>query len=383
MSEKHTQNSFDLNELKKVKEQLKKAYNESKAEEEERKSRGEEIPKQPLGQKILGFLILIAIIIGVGFVALSNIDMLFLPKNSVTITVADQYGNSIPGLVIHADSVDNSFTIEYSEDSTPEIINLDVKPGDYTVIFHVIPEGYTFTKAIDNFTLQDGGKVKLKYEFIKENNAVSSNNKSEIEKQLNLILDNKNLWYKDTELDKYSYAVTDLDQNGRMEIISSICQGSGINTYTEIYEVNESMDGFNLCESDLAEFDSQADIIKNQFVVFYDNANKEYHYIFDDLTKNGAAEYYENKRDFYLSDGKISERYLVRKASIYQDEVSDVTYTDLNNNVITEEEYNNFENEFFSSFEKMMVNIEWLTNYTEIKLENLQDSYNSFSISKA
>lgn len=215
-----------------------------------------------------------------------------------------------------------------------------------------------------------------------ENDVVASNNKLEIEKQLNLIMNNKNLWYKDTEFEKYSYAVTDLDKNGRIEIISSICQGTGIYTYTEIYEVNESMDDLILCESNLMEYDSQADIIKNQFTVFYDKSNNQYHYIFDDLTKNGAAEYYENKRDFSLSDGKIEEKYLARKTTIYQNSSPTVTYTDLENKEISEEEYNNIENKVFEDYEKMMVNIEWLTNYTEIKLEDLKTSYNNFLIYK-
>ncbi len=200
--------------------------------------------------------------------------------------------------------------------------------------------------------------------------------------QLNLILNNKNLWYKDTEVDKYSYAVTDLDKNGRLEIISSICQGTGIYTYTDIYEVNEKMDGLNLCESNLNEYDSQADIIKNQFIVFYDSANKRIHYIFDDLTKNGAAEYYENKRDFCLSDGKINEKYLVYKTTIYENGTPKVTYTDLNNNVITEEEYNNFINKYFNKFDKMLVNIAWMTNYPEISLENLKYSFDNFAFYK-
>ena len=201
------------------------------------------------------------------------------------------------------------------------------------------------------------------------------------EYQLNVILNNKNLWYKDTEFEKYSYAVTDLDQNGRIEIVSSICQGTGIYTYTTIYEVNENGDRLSLCESNLTEYDfSQADIIKNNWKVFYDKFNNQYHYIFDDLTKVGMTEYYENKRDFCLSNGKISERYLVRKTTLYENEVPNITYTDFNNNVINEKEYNNFEDEYFNIYEKMMVNIEWLSNYTEIKLEDLKASYNNFII---
>lgn len=218
----------------------------------------------------------------------------------------------------------------------------------------------------------------------KDLNYINDENSYEvdIEKQLNLIINNKDVWYKDTEFDKYSYAVTDLDQNGRVEIISSICQGTGMYTYTKIYEINENLDGLNLCESNLQEYDSQADIIKNNWKVFYDNTNKKYHYIFDDLTKNGMAEYYENKRDFCLSNGKIEENYLVRKNTIYQEDAPIVTYTDLKNNEISEEEYNNFEDEFFVGYEKMMVNIEWLSNYEEINFEDLNNSYNKFVFSK-
>lgn len=200
------------------------------------------------------------------------------------------------------------------------------------------------------------------------------------EYQLNVIFNNKNLWYKDTEFEKYSYAVTDLDKNGRIEIISSICQGTGIYTYTTIYEVSENGDGLILCESNLEEYDSQSDIIKNSWEVFYDNTNNKYHYIFDDLTKNGAAESYESKRDFCLSNGKISEKYLAYKTTIYQNGVPKVTYTDSENKEISEAEYNNIENKIFENYEKMIVNIEWLIDYTEIKLENLEYSYNNFLI---
>ena len=69
-----------------------------------------------------------------------------------------------------------------------------------------------------------------------------------------------------------------------------------------------------------------------------------------------------------------------KETTIYQNEVPMVNHTDLNDNVISEEQYNNFENEFFESFEKMMVNIDWLSNYSEINLEDLKESYNNFMI---
>lgn len=269
--------------------------------------------------------------------------------------------------------------IAFSENNTEKRVKNMIKYKKSGIVISII--ALVVCVIIAAVCLTNGNKQEVT-NIDEENNVVSSNNKVEIEKQLSVILNNKSLWYKDTEVEKYSYAVTDFDKNGRMEIVSSICQGTGIYTYTEIYEINESMDGLTLCESNLLEQDSQADIIKNSWKVFYDNTNNKYHYIFDDLTKNGVSEYYENKRDFCLSNGKIEERYLAYKTTIYQNGVPKVTYTDSENKEINEAEYNNIENKIFENYEKMIVNIEWLTNYTEIKLENLQSSYNSFLIYK-
>lgn len=217
----------------------------------------------------------------------------------------------------------------------------------------------------------------------KENEENIPNTTQNIEEQLNLILDNKDLWYKDTETDIFNYAVTDLDQNGRLEIIASIYQGTGIYTYTTIYEVNETLDSLQICKNDEAkEYDSQADIIQDKLTVFYDNKENIYHYVLKDLIKNGAAEYYENKRDFYLQNGKINEKYLAYKNTIYLNGDPNISCNEKDGISITEEEYNNYENNCFKNFEKMNANVNWLYNYTNINFEDLKNSYNKFSIYK-
>lgn len=217
----------------------------------------------------------------------------------------------------------------------------------------------------------------------KDNKKSNLNDAENIEKQLNLIFTNKELWYKNTEEDIFSYAVTDLDQNGRLEIIASICQGTGIYTYTTIYEVNESLDNLQICKNDdVSEYDSQADIIQDNLTIFYDRKNNIYHYVLNDLVKNGAAEYYENKRDFYLNNGKISENYLAYKNTIYINGDPHISCSEKDGNEITQGEYNNYEDNYFENFEKMSANIEWLYNYTDIELINLKNSYDKFSIYK-
>lgn len=234
--------------------------------------------------------------------------------------------------------------------------------------------------VVTNYLLSKGPEEILNSEDNLHNSGDTSTQK-DLE-QLNVILNNKELWYKDDEFDKYSYAVTDLDQNGRLEIISSICQGTGLYTYTTIYEINETLDGLNLCESNLEEYDSQADIIKDTWSVFYDKDTPKYYYVLEDATRNGMAELYENKRYFCLYNGEIMEEYLVRKNTIYQNGTPEVTFTDANDNIITEEEYNNFENQHFANLEKMTVNIKWLANLVEIGIVELEDSYKIFNLTK-
>ncbi|MBQ1580144.1 MAG: hypothetical protein IIZ86_03335, partial [Firmicutes bacterium] len=52
---------------------------------------------------------------------------------------------------------------------------------------------------------------------------------AEPEDQVKLIAENKDLWLVTdvNEADLYQYAVTDLDENGRLELIATITEGSG------------------------------------------------------------------------------------------------------------------------------------------------------------
>ena len=45
----------------------------------------------------------------------------------------------------------------------------------------------------------------------------------------------------------WRYAVTDLDHNGRMEVIADYIAGSSFLTYSNCFEVNENMDGIASC----------------------------------------------------------------------------------------------------------------------------------------
>ena len=137
--------------------------------------------------------------------------------------------------------------------------------------------------------------------------AIADASASSEEAQLTLIAQNASLWLGDTSFgDTYQYAVTDLDQNGRLEILASSLQGTGLYTYSTFHEVNETMDSLDSCPmTGLSEGDSQPDIQVSQAGGRFDPASGVRYYLFIDLLRNGAAEQYEFLHALSLSEGTV------------------------------------------------------------------------------
>ena len=212
--------------------------------------------------------------------------------------------------------------------------------------------------------------------------------KETVESQLHLIAEHSSMWLNDADPESYGFAVTDLDHNGRLEIIFSTCQGTGIYSYNQMWEVNEDFNAIALCETETVEGDSQADIMVQSVLAFYDSGSNVYSYVFDDLAKNGAAEYYENKRAISLQKGKLLETPLAYKSTIYSDASSrTVTCTDAEGKEITQEEYENIADMVFSNYEKREISLGWVTNaqgaLKDMSAEELytalKGSYDSFA----
>jgi hypothetical protein len=211
--------------------------------------------------------------------------------------------------------------------------------------------------------------------------------------QVLLMADNIDLWAAPEEYiyDVYHYTVTDLDGNGRLELIISNIGGTGIYTYSKFYEVNETCDGLNVCEHMIREGDSEADIAADTVAGYYDPQSDIMYYIFDDLLRNGAAEYYDNKRALYLEDGRINEILLAYKATIYTnpDTEPEITCQDKDRNVISEEEYEEIADRYFADLEKKKVSFDWNRFFQKDEVrdlsrddlvEMLMKSYEAFKI---
>ena len=201
-------------------------------------------------------------------------------------------------------------------------------------------------------------KVEAEQETVTEdsNEIITENT----ELQLTVIAENKDMWTEDLEYadEVYYYVISDLDHNGRYEVVVSNMGGTGLYTYSRFFEVNETYDGLVECSTDFMEGDSQPDVI-TETVDTYIDGNGELHYAFYDVLRNGMAESYENVRELVLRNGEIVTKYIASKATIYEGESATVTCHDGEGNVITEDAYETIANNYFADCEKEITTLGW------------------------
>lgn len=182
-----------------------------------------------------------------------------------------------------------------------------------------------------------------------------------VDAQLGIMADNMDMWFGNPDYanDLYCYAVTDLDVNGRYELIVANCGGTGNYTYSHFFEVNKSYDGLTECETNFVEGDSQPDIIED-FITVYVDEEGVFHYIFNDYLRLGAAENYLITSAITLQNGKITSEPLRRMKTIYDEEKGGIiTYADGAGNEITGQDYINTVENAFEGLRSYTVSFGW------------------------
>lgn len=219
----------------------------------------------------------------------------------------------------------------------------------------------------------------------------SSLDTMDYDSQLQLIADHAAVWTGDSELvpEPFFYAVTDLDQNGRLEIIQSSCQGTGLYTYTKLWEVDANGTALVPCQFSVAEGDSQPDIIADPDMVYYDEINDCYFYIFRDDIRNGGIEHFQSLVSFSLQDGIVTTTLMAQSHIVYGGTNATPTYTDADGNTIDENAYNMAADKTYANLTAMKATIGWthysvsaqLATLAEPELMDiLETSWESFSV---
>lgn len=185
-----------------------------------------------------------------------------------------------------------------------------------------------------------------------------------------VIADNCDMWlnFMDYANEVEAYAVTDLDKNGRAEIIVSNMGGTGYYTYTRIFEINEEHDGLEEVKTDFVEGNSQPDMISfGEPVTVYIDNDFVHHYIMEDYLKATAAEYYNVIYDVTLQEGQLSCQVLARRSELYTDGSEKVEYEDGRGLKITEEIYRSITDNVFSDANRKETHIWGWQDLEELK----------------
>ena len=203
----------------------------------------------------------------------------------------------------------------------------------------------------------------------------------------------------DNEDENYHYAITDLDQNGRLELIVSTGMfGAEHITGNWYYEI--SKDGSKLKKCKGKAFGNEGhDICDDIDTVYIDPKKHNYYYIVHGITHVSGAENYDSVGFLQLKNGTLTDNYLaggshfVSKKGKLKDSYYKLTKNaNKRTTIITKKQYSDIDslmNEKYGKLKKESVAIQWFS-YEQLMsevsesqfLHKLQKSQENFAIGK-
>ena len=175
-----------------------------------------------------------------------------------------------------------------------------------------------------------------------------------------LIERSRNVWEPDLTYETWFSAITDLDANGRLEILLASLQGTGLYTWVNVWEVNENYTGLTLCEDNTGEGEAWPDIIKDTLTYYRDPATGRQTYVCEDYMRDGAAHYWTGLDSFCLENGRIDVKTLASKDEVYNEQgASAIHYYDADGAEISMDDYSNREQTAFAGQDKGTLTLSW------------------------
>lgn len=211
--------------------------------------------------------------------------------------------------------------------------------------------------------------------------------------QYQLLAERVNTWkLKDFDTtdtpESFKYAVTDLDNDGKLEVMSSVCTDSSHSTTSHFYEVNEDCTDL-VARHETAQYseDSEPDFTVDSTDCFINPETMERSFIYQNSLTYSGEEILLNKGYFTLLDSYLDNRSLTTKML----SGGSIIFKDFDDNVLTEDEFNNFTDTYFAGYAKLTATFGW-TEFvnadgitaadltTDELINNLKASFAEFSV---
>ncbi len=268
-------------------------------------------------------------------------------------------------------SIPEGFTFAF-DPSTPtcRLLNQPYDPADTANTQYFVIDGAILSPNVrlqtvetldEGFVFSDHNPVRLTVVLEDENAAPSTVPDMTEEQQKQLLMDRYDEWAFTSPYESpWYYAFSDLDHNGRMEVTAAIMQGSGLYTWGDIWEISGDYSGITRCELMAGEGTALPDIITDQVPCYYDNGTGRYYYVYEDITRDGAARHYDSYVALCLHDGMIDYLPLAIRETVYESEDRyTVTCENAAGVPITEAEYGAIADTYFAGLEKTEAAVEW------------------------
>lgn len=246
---------------------------------------------------------------------------------------------------------------------------------------------FTPIKMTFNITYKEG-KFELQYESYEEiekiiMNSNEENSSSDIENQVNILLDSSDYWELSEETvgdfcekddcHEYGYTITDLDEDGFLEVIKSLYAGNGHFSRNSIYEITEDGKIVQWDNSELEKCYSQPDLLSMSEIIIYDNSSDSYRYYTDDFESWGVYGYANRYGIMEILDNTIKYQEIYREEISYSPEENNISFFE-GDRELTEKQYNEkVDDKNIGSNRKKL---KW---FTEISFDNIKDSYEFFA----
>ena len=199
-----------------------------------------------------------------------------------------------------------------------------------------------------------------------------------VQSQINLIWSNFATFRQDEAEAVWSYAVTDLDHNGLLEILAGSIQGTGRYTNLKAWEVGADMASFIACRVNVPEGDSFPDVIVSSADTYYVASTDTWNYMFDDSITVSPTEVMTVRSAVFMQSSNLGYTPYAFQHTEYNGNMT-VTFTDKDGRILTPQDFNAVLSNAFPGAKKTTTRFDWFPAAELTSSARLADSFLVFS----
>ena len=195
--------------------------------------------------------------------------------------------------------------------------------------------------------------------------------------QVKLIFSNFST-FTQSDASVWSYAVTDLDHNGQLELLAASIQGDGRYVALKAWEVSPDGKSLNPCHVHVPQGGSFPDLITASADTFYNSGNDTWYYLFDDTLTVSATQVITSKCSVQKKGDTFEFTTYATRHMSYQGNQNISVFTDASGKIITPEAYNAAGVNALASAARSSTSFDWFLA-SEVSEDRLTNSYGVFS----